>query len=446
MDRAARFRRVHLFRSARVFGDAQAPARQPAVTTDVYGHKDDGLALCSTCTVRPAPTVLASSPSRAASGNRAWSLPRFSQASPALNEGFTVFVVRHGSRPRYPLSSVVADMRRSVRFIHQHAKEHVDPNRIGVFGNSSGGHLALLLGMTGDSGNPSASDPVLRESSRVAAVVANYPGTDLARLAMQHLFLNITAAEAAEFSPIRFVSPRSASLIAHGEPTSVPIDHGETIRGVDEGGRASVIHSNQGRGTRVRGRRCRASLCCTDTVVRAASRGATGRGRGGCRARRRRRARTAEELRAQQRQARIAELRQRFVDGPVFVMACGGSGTSNSLGAVVIPDAGTVSIPIACRDAARSRRRMACWWRPMAARGVCRRPHAATMRRSPETGGRSRRRRDGLFAKEHGETTKLSGSSRDVHDYLRALACSRHHRFAVPANRRLNNLREMSRR
>src|SRR6266511_962402 len=68
------------------------------------------------------------------------------------------------------------------------------------------------------------------------------------------------------------------------------------------------------------------------------------------------------------------------------------------------------------------------------------------MRRSPETGGRSRRRRDGLFAKEHGgETTKLSGSSRDVDDYLRALACSRHQRVAVPANRRLNNLREMSR-
>src|SRR4030095_1419233 len=77
------------------------------------------------------------------------------------------------------------------------------------------------------------------------------------------------------------------------------------------------------------------------------------------------------------------------------------------------------SIPIACRDAAaRSRRRMACWWRPMAARGGVRRPYAATMRRAPETGGRSRRRRDGLFAKENGgETTKLSGSSRDVHDY-----------------------------
>ena len=50
----------------------------------------------------------------------------------------------------------------------------------------------------------------------------------------------------------------------------------------------------------------------------------------------------------------------------------------------------------------------------MAAHGVCRHPCGATTRRSPETGGRSRPRRDGLFAKEDdGETTKLSGSSSD---------------------------------
>ena len=52
--------------------------------------------------------------------------------------------------------------------------------------------------------------------------------------------------------------------------------------------------------------------------------------------------RAAEERRDQQRQARLAELRRRFVDGPVLVMPGGGSGTTNSLGAVVIPDAGTV--------------------------------------------------------------------------------------------------------
>ena len=52
--------------------------------------------------------------------------------------------------------------------------------------------------------------------------------------------------------------------------------------------------------------------------------------------------RAAEERREQQRQARIAELRRRFVDGPVLVMPGGGSGFSDSRGAVVIPDVGTI--------------------------------------------------------------------------------------------------------
>lgn len=52
--------------------------------------------------------------------------------------------------------------------------------------------------------------------------------------------------------------------------------------------------------------------------------------------------RTFEEQRDRQRQARIAELRRRFVDGPVLLMPGGGSGLSNSLGAVVIPDVGTI--------------------------------------------------------------------------------------------------------
>jgi hypothetical protein len=52
--------------------------------------------------------------------------------------------------------------------------------------------------------------------------------------------------------------------------------------------------------------------------------------------------RAAEERREQQRQARIAELRRRFVDGPVLLMPGGGSGFSDSHGAVVIPDVGTV--------------------------------------------------------------------------------------------------------
>jgi hypothetical protein len=52
--------------------------------------------------------------------------------------------------------------------------------------------------------------------------------------------------------------------------------------------------------------------------------------------------RAAEEQRERGRQERLDELRRRFVDGPVLLIRGGGSGMSNSRGAVVIPDVGTV--------------------------------------------------------------------------------------------------------
>jgi len=52
--------------------------------------------------------------------------------------------------------------------------------------------------------------------------------------------------------------------------------------------------------------------------------------------------RAAEEQREQQRQARIAELRRRFVEGPVLLMPGGGGGFTDSHGAVVLPDVGTI--------------------------------------------------------------------------------------------------------
>jgi hypothetical protein len=52
--------------------------------------------------------------------------------------------------------------------------------------------------------------------------------------------------------------------------------------------------------------------------------------------------RAAEETRDRSRQARVAELRRRFVDGPVLTMPAAGSRTSDSTGAVGIPGAGTV--------------------------------------------------------------------------------------------------------
>ncbi len=52
--------------------------------------------------------------------------------------------------------------------------------------------------------------------------------------------------------------------------------------------------------------------------------------------------RAAEEARERALQARVAELRQRFVDGPVLTMPAGGSGSSDTRDNVGIPGVGTV--------------------------------------------------------------------------------------------------------
>jgi hypothetical protein len=52
--------------------------------------------------------------------------------------------------------------------------------------------------------------------------------------------------------------------------------------------------------------------------------------------------RAAEEQRDREQQAIIAELRRRYVDGPVLVVPRAGSGSVNNMGATVIPGSGTV--------------------------------------------------------------------------------------------------------
>jgi hypothetical protein len=54
--------------------------------------------------------------------------------------------------------------------------------------------------------------------------------------------------------------------------------------------------------------------------------------------------RATEQTRAEQRMARLRELRNRFVDGPVLVVPSGGGGTFNAVGATPIPGAGTVYV------------------------------------------------------------------------------------------------------
>lgn len=96
-----------------------------------------------------------------------------------LRRGYTVFAVVHGSQPKFHVTEIMADIERAVRFVRHHAARFgVDPQRFGITGTSSGGHLSLMTGLRGGPGKPDAKDPVDRESSAVQAVACFCPPTD----------------------------------------------------------------------------------------------------------------------------------------------------------------------------------------------------------------------------------------------------------------------------
>ncbi len=60
-----------------------------------------------------------------------------------------------------------ADTRRTIRTTRHHAGEWgIDPNKIGVWGFSAGGHLASTVATVFDKGNPDAEDLIERQSCR----------------------------------------------------------------------------------------------------------------------------------------------------------------------------------------------------------------------------------------------------------------------------------------
>lgn len=96
-----------------------------------------------------------------------------------VDRGYTVFAVVHGSQPKFTIPEVLDDMHRAVRFIRANAKRYnVDPDKLGIAGGSAGGHLSLMQGCAPKEGNAKATDPVERQSSKVAAVACFFPPTD----------------------------------------------------------------------------------------------------------------------------------------------------------------------------------------------------------------------------------------------------------------------------
>lgn len=98
-------------------------------------------------------------------------------------QGYVAITITYRFAPQFPWPAQIHDAKAAVRYLRAHAKElNIDPERIGVMGESSGGHMALMVGLTGpddglegDSGSPGFS-------SRVQAVVSYCTLTDFTQL------------------------------------------------------------------------------------------------------------------------------------------------------------------------------------------------------------------------------------------------------------------------
>ena len=228
---------------------AQVKPQSPAeiVPDVVYGHKD-GMALTFDV-LKPKTKANGAAVLFMVSGGWVSSYSPPEQAAlrfkELLDKGFTVIMVRHGSSPKYVIPEIVADVRRAVRFIRLHARQWgVDPNRLGVFGGSAGGHLSLVLGTASDEGEPAANDEISKQSTRVASVVAYFPPVDLRPLARgtrppppeggrpdRFPALNFEKEKAAEYSPIVHVSADDPpTLLIHGDKDQlVPVSNSKII-------------------------------------------------------------------------------------------------------------------------------------------------------------------------------------------------------------------------
>jgi acetyl esterase/lipase len=87
-----------------------------------------------------------------------------------LRRGYLVVSVNYRLAPKYQFPVMLDDVRSAVVFLRSNANRfQLDPERIGVMGDSAGGHLASLLALMGTDGDA---------SSRVRAVVDLYGPSD----------------------------------------------------------------------------------------------------------------------------------------------------------------------------------------------------------------------------------------------------------------------------
>jgi acetyl esterase/lipase len=99
-----------------------------------------------------------------------------------LRQGYAVASINYRLSQHAIFPAQIEDCKTAIRFLRANAEKYnIDPNRIGVWGASAGGHLVALLGTAGDV-KEFEKGPNLQVSSRVQAVCDFFGPTDLTKM------------------------------------------------------------------------------------------------------------------------------------------------------------------------------------------------------------------------------------------------------------------------
>jgi len=152
--------------------------------------------------------------------------------------GYRVAAIDYRLAPGHPFPAQMEDVTRAVLYLKRNAALlGIDPERIGAYGGSAGGHLASLLGTTGGHGYEGG---VTAFNAEVAAVVDLFGPTDLTvefnGASKRIITIVFGAADRdskvlVQASPAHNVSPDDPPfLIIHGEMDElVPIAQGRAL-------------------------------------------------------------------------------------------------------------------------------------------------------------------------------------------------------------------------